>query len=299
MADKKKARFLDFELDFGGFQLCRGGQPVAIESLPLELLMLFVENPGQLITRKQIREKLWSEDFVSDEQGTNTAVHKIRIALQDDPSEPKCVKTVVGKGYRFVAEVTTAGAPKASEDEVAFSGQGETTSKKSLQPKDVRKRELLRRLTWCIGGGLSLLLALGSLRPDLRLETKSTANTDQRNAFAVLVTIRNNSWFDVYDLQPSCWTGYATSEYKEITVQGNTIERISRLPAHGAALIVCNLAAAAPGLAAEPYKVNKREFTADIQLSYRSLLFWFRRAQDYWFWVKPMTNGDVAWLQTG
>ena len=298
MPDRKKARFLDFELDFGRFELCRGGQPVAIERLPLDLLMLLVENPGQIITRKQIREKLWSEDFVADVEGINTAVHKIRIALQDDASHPKCLKTVVGKGYRFVAEVTIAGVPKASEDEVAFSVQGETTSRKSLQRKDVRKRKLLRRLTWCIGGGLSLLVALGSLRPDLRLETKSTANADQRNPYAALVTIRNNSWFDISDVQPSCSTGYATSEYKEIIVRGNTIERIPRIPAHGAVLIVCNLAAAAPGLAAEPYKVNKREFTADIQLSYSSL-FWFRRAPDFWFWIKPMTNGDVEWLQTG
>jgi DNA-binding winged helix-turn-helix (wHTH) protein len=107
MPDRKRVRFLDFELDFGRFELYRGREAVAIERLPLELLMLLVENPGQLITRKQIREKLWSEDFVADVEGINTAVHKIRIALQDDPSHPKCLKTVVGKGYRFVADATS------------------------------------------------------------------------------------------------------------------------------------------------------------------------------------------------
>jgi DNA-binding winged helix-turn-helix (wHTH) protein len=297
MPDTKIARFLDFELDFGLFQLRWKGEQVKIERLPLELLMFLVENQGQLVTREQMREKLWSESFIADEDGINTAVYKIRDALKDDCSNPKCLITVVRKGYRFVAEVTTVVAPKASEDEPAFTGQGETISERSLQGKDVSKRKLLRRLTWCVGGGLSLLLAVGSLKPDLRLETKSTANMDQRNPYGAAVTVRNDSWFDVYDVQPSCSTGYGTSDYKEEIVRGNTIPRISRIPAHGAALIICNLAAAAPGLAAEPYKVNKREFTADIELSYRSLL-WFQRTQDYWFWVKPMINGDVEWLQT-
>jgi DNA-binding winged helix-turn-helix (wHTH) protein len=260
--------------------------------------MFLVENQGQLVTREQIQERLWGKDFINAVDGINTVAYKVREALNDDSSNPKCLITVVRKGYRFVAEVTTVVAPKASEDEPAFTAQGETISERSLQGKDVSKRKLLRRLTWCVGGGLTLLLAVGSLKPDLRLEIKSTANMDQRNPYAAAVTIRNNSWFDVYDVQPSCSTGYATPDYKEEIVRGNTIPRISRIPAHGAALIICNLAAAAPGLAAEPYQVNKREFSADIELSYRSLLWWFQRTQDYWFWVKPMINGDVEWLQT-
>jgi DNA-binding winged helix-turn-helix (wHTH) protein len=297
MPDTKIARFLDFELDFGLFQLRWNGKKVKIERLPLELLMFLVENQGQLVNRDQIRKKLWGESFIADEdERINTVVRKIRAALKDDCSNPKFLTTVPGKGYCFVAEVTTAVAPKASEDAPAFTGQGETISERSWQGKDVSKRKLLR-LTWCVGAGLSLLLAVGSVKPDLRLEVKSTANWDQRNPYGAAVTVRNDSWFDVYDVQPSCSTGYGTSDYKEELVRGNTISRISRIPAHGAALIVCNLAAAAPGLAAEPYKVNKREFSADIELSYRSLL-WFQRTQDYWFWVKPMINGDVEWLQT-
>jgi DNA-binding winged helix-turn-helix (wHTH) protein len=70
----------------------------------LQLLMFMVEKRGQLVTREQISSELWSKDvFVDVEQGINTAIRKIRRALADDADEPNTLKTVVGRGYRFVA----------------------------------------------------------------------------------------------------------------------------------------------------------------------------------------------------
>ncbi len=101
---EKKIRFDDFELDYGRFQLCRGGTPVRLEGLPLQLLMFLVEKRGQLVTREEISAALWSKDvFVDVEQGINTAIRKIRRALADDAGEPQYLQTVVGRGYRFVA----------------------------------------------------------------------------------------------------------------------------------------------------------------------------------------------------
>jgi DNA-binding winged helix-turn-helix (wHTH) protein len=100
----KKIRFDDFELDYTRFQLCRGGSPVRLEGLPLQLLMFLAEKRGQLVTREEISGELWSKDvFVDVEQGINTAVRKIRRALADDADEPQYLQTVVGRGYRFVA----------------------------------------------------------------------------------------------------------------------------------------------------------------------------------------------------
>jgi DNA-binding winged helix-turn-helix (wHTH) protein len=107
---EKKVRFDDFQLDYGRFQLCRRGIPVRLEGLPLQLLMFLVEKRGQLVTREQISNELWSKDvFVDVEQGINTAIRKIRRALADDAGEPQYLQTVVGRGYRFVA-------PTAEED---------------------------------------------------------------------------------------------------------------------------------------------------------------------------------------
>jgi DNA-binding winged helix-turn-helix (wHTH) protein len=100
----KKICFDDFEVDYGRFQLYRSGRPIRLEGLPLQLLMFMVEKRGQLVTREQISGELWSKDvFVDVEQGINTAIRKIRRALDDDAGEPRYLQTVVGRGYRFVA----------------------------------------------------------------------------------------------------------------------------------------------------------------------------------------------------
>src|SRR5215831_21119080 len=100
---EKKLRFAEFELDFHRHQLLYKGQPVRLEGLPLQLLMFLAENPGQLITREQIADKLWgSHVFVDVEQGINTAIRKVRKALNDDSAQPQLLQTVVGRGYRFV-----------------------------------------------------------------------------------------------------------------------------------------------------------------------------------------------------
>lgn len=107
---EKKVRFDEYELDFGRFQLFRRGEPVRLEGLPLQLLMFLVENPRQLITREQIADKLWGKDvFVDVEQGINTAIRKVRMALDDDSAQPQYLQTVVGRGYRFVADIRDGG----------------------------------------------------------------------------------------------------------------------------------------------------------------------------------------------
>ena len=122
---QKKLRFLEFELDFGRFQLCRRGKPVQIETLPLQLLMLLIERPSLLVTREEIADRLWGKEvFVDVEQGINTAVRKIRRTLKDNSSQPQYLQTVVGKGYRFVAPVEEAQeSPAASGHAPMFTAE--------------------------------------------------------------------------------------------------------------------------------------------------------------------------------
>ena len=125
---EKKVRFGEFELDFGRFQLFRGGQPVRLEGLPLQLLMFLIENHRQLVTREQIADALWGKDvFVDVEQGINTAIRKIRMALDDDSAQPQFLQTVVGRGYRFVGvtnvEVDQGRPPSEGQPTPVFSGE--------------------------------------------------------------------------------------------------------------------------------------------------------------------------------
>jgi len=117
MIGQKRVSFGQFELDFSRFQLFRAGQPVRLEGLPLRLLMYLVERQGELVTREQIADALWGKDvFVDIEMGINTAIRKVRMALEDDSSQPEYLQTVVGHGYRFVAQFTSPDETPPSTD---------------------------------------------------------------------------------------------------------------------------------------------------------------------------------------
>jgi TolB-like protein/DNA-binding winged helix-turn-helix (wHTH) protein/Tfp pilus assembly protein PilF len=99
--------FGSFELDSSRYELRKNGRAVRIEKIPMELLILLVSHGGLLVDRTEIAEKLWGVGVhVDSEQGINTAVRKLRQILGDDPERSKYVQTVVGKGYRFVGEIT-------------------------------------------------------------------------------------------------------------------------------------------------------------------------------------------------
>jgi DNA-binding winged helix-turn-helix (wHTH) protein/tetratricopeptide (TPR) repeat protein len=99
-------RFQEFELDQVAYELRRGGQSVRLERIPFELLSLLLERHGQLVTRDEIIERVWGKGVFHDtEHGINTAVRKVRLALQDDSDSPRFVVTVPARGYRFVAPV--------------------------------------------------------------------------------------------------------------------------------------------------------------------------------------------------
>jgi len=105
-------QFGEFELDVSAYQLRRSGHPVHLERQPMDLLILLVERHRQLVWRADIVKRLWDPGvFVDVEMGVNTAIRKLRHALRDSKESPSFIETVSGKGYRFIAPVTT---PKAA-----------------------------------------------------------------------------------------------------------------------------------------------------------------------------------------
>ncbi len=108
-------QFGDFQLDCGRFELLLNGRSLRVERKPMELLILLVSRQGQLVTRSEIAQCLWSSEvFVDTEHGINTAIRKLRYLLRDDSEDPRFIQTVTGMGYRFIAPVTSGEAP-ASE----------------------------------------------------------------------------------------------------------------------------------------------------------------------------------------
>lgn len=104
MPTAETIRFAEFELDLSRYELRCEGRTIRLEKLPFSLLILLAEAQGRLVTREEIAEKLWGRDVFHDtENGINTAIRKIRIALKDDPQRPRVILTVPGMGYRLAA----------------------------------------------------------------------------------------------------------------------------------------------------------------------------------------------------
>jgi TolB-like protein/Flp pilus assembly protein TadD len=111
-----RIKFGGYELDPGAFELSRGGHPLKIERIPLDLLMLLIERRGELVTRDEIVGRLWGKDvFLDIDNGINTAIRKLRRILNDNPERSAFIKTVAGRGYRFVALVSAGGVPAGAE----------------------------------------------------------------------------------------------------------------------------------------------------------------------------------------
>lgn len=111
-------KFDEFALDCDRYELLRAGRPIKLEKIPMELLILLATKDGHLVTRQEIIGHLWGNHvFLDTEHGINTAVRKIRLALRDDPDEPRFIQTVTGKGYRFVAELRNGNGARATSQQ--------------------------------------------------------------------------------------------------------------------------------------------------------------------------------------
>jgi DNA-binding winged helix-turn-helix (wHTH) protein len=96
-------RFGVFELDLRAGELRKNGAKLKLEGQPLQVLALLLDNPGQLVSREELRSKLWPDDtFVDFEHSINTAVKKLRQALDDSAETPRFIETLPRRGYRFI-----------------------------------------------------------------------------------------------------------------------------------------------------------------------------------------------------
>ena len=106
-----------FEVDLQAGELRRNGSRVKLQEQPLQILTLLLERPGQVVSREELRTRLWPADtFVDFDHSLNAAVRRLRDALGDSAENPRFVETVARRGYRFLVPVS--GMPPAVEDEM-------------------------------------------------------------------------------------------------------------------------------------------------------------------------------------
>jgi len=107
-------RFGIFEADLQRGELRKGGIRFKLHDQPFQILVLLLERAGEVVTREEIRQRLWpANTFVEFDNGLNVAVKKLRTALSDDAVNPRFIETVPRRGYRFVAPVSTVSSTAA------------------------------------------------------------------------------------------------------------------------------------------------------------------------------------------
>src|SRR5580692_11990310 len=95
--ESRRLRFGVFEADLGARELTKLGRILPLQEQPFRLLAILLEKPGELVTREELRARLWPQTFVDFDHGLNKAMSKIREALGDSAESPRFVETVAGR----------------------------------------------------------------------------------------------------------------------------------------------------------------------------------------------------------
>ncbi len=115
-AQRRVARFGVYEADLDTHQLAKSGLRIRLQDQPFQILALLLERQGQVVTREELKEKLWPGDtFVEFDAGLNTAIKKLRAALSDSADNPRFVETIPRRGYRLLVPVDFPQAPDSTD----------------------------------------------------------------------------------------------------------------------------------------------------------------------------------------
>src|ERR1700678_440772 len=100
-------RFGTFEVSFHSGEVRKSGLRIRVQHQPLKLLEVLLEHPGEVVTREELRGRVWANESFGDfDQAGNMAIAKLRSALGDSAETPRYIETLPKRGYRFIAEVS-------------------------------------------------------------------------------------------------------------------------------------------------------------------------------------------------
>jgi DNA-binding winged helix-turn-helix (wHTH) protein/Tol biopolymer transport system component len=184
--DGRRVKFGTFEADLSAHKLWKRGSPVHLQEKPFQLLSFLLERSGQLVTREELRDRLWSNGtFVEFDEGVNAAVGKVRYALGDSAEKPVFFETVRGKGYRWIAPVAFVGSTDANATTPSQIHSPNVDGSENLSPGGLFQSptEVSKPLAFKIGlilAGAALLIILVSYVSMLRNVGLQTASINQR-----------------------------------------------------------------------------------------------------------------------
>jgi len=159
-----RLRFGVFEVDLRTGELTKRGVRVRLQQQPFQVLTSLVERPGELVTREELRDKLWGRTVVDFDHGLNKAINKIRDALGDSAENPRFVETVARRGYRFLADVTPMDGVVATSKPAETNALAPLSSPADREPTEPGIRP--KRATWIASrsaAGICIAVAIAAL----------------------------------------------------------------------------------------------------------------------------------------
>src|SRR5579862_5724178 len=122
-------RFGTYEVSLQSGEVRKAGLRIRVQQQPMKLLEILLERPGEVITREELRSRVWTDEGFGDfDQAVNIAIAKLRSALGDSAENPRFIETLPKRGYRFIADVSVveAGArpkrPEPSDGDLTATG---------------------------------------------------------------------------------------------------------------------------------------------------------------------------------
>ncbi len=171
---RRPLRFGSFELDLQSGELRKAGVLVGLQEQSLKVLVELLARPGDLVTREQLRQRLWpSGTFVDFEHGLNAVINRLRETLGDSADSPRFIQTVPRRGYRFIASVegraeTVAGEPVAPTS---------VTRDLSVSQSDQPRKRIGRSIAIAVAGLIlmaAMVAAIGLLRRTPTIDSPPT-----------------------------------------------------------------------------------------------------------------------------
>lgn len=221
---EEQLRFGDFEVDLRSREVRKSGGPVRLQDQPFQILAMLLEHPGEIVTREQLRARLWSDGtFVDFEHALNAAIKRLRVALGDTAENPRFVETMHRRGYRFIAPVsggaqvttvrgTTPGRPRLvvlpfanlgdAEQDYFTDGLSEEMIAQIGRRCANRIGVLARTSCWLYKGAVNAVGDIGkALQVDYLVEGSVRREGDRVRITAKLVETKGETqlWADTYE----------------------------------------------------------------------------------------------------
>jgi TolB-like protein/DNA-binding winged helix-turn-helix (wHTH) protein/Flp pilus assembly protein TadD len=173
----RRFRFGVFEADLDARELTKLGKLLPLQEQPFQLLAMLLEKPGVLVTREELRARLWPQTVVDFDHGLNKAISKIRDILGDSAENPRFIQTVARRGYRFLADVTVVNTGEVA----AATLENASVDSPTLDPAPARSRP---SAAWAMAGAALLLITAGMV-----IWIRSTSNHSSLPAIRSLAVL--------------------------------------------------------------------------------------------------------------